>query len=530
MTKISRSLVLGASALALASCGADEIVSPGTGGNITINNPPAPAPSPAPAPTPTPTGMTGVTPAAGCPTISNPQGLTDLGTISGPTGEYRVCDLPQQFTASSTLQQIDGLLYRIDGQVDVGTDGGPTPDGSDGATDDDVTLRIEPGVILYASGSSFLNVNRGNELQANGTADAPIIFTSRDNVQGLNSDNSSGQWGGVILNGRAPVTDCSAPAAAPGTIDCERLVEGATNPPEYGGATPGDSSGSMRFVQIRYSGFILANGDELQSLTTGGVGSGTTFESIMSVNSSDDGLEFFGGEINMKNVVVIGAEDDSLDTDTGVQANLQYVIAAQRAGAGDTILEGDSNNAVSDDTPRAKTQIANATLIANGAELDQVLRLRGEADFTFVNTLVIDRSPGTPCIRIDLPGTLAAAGSQPDEDGPPIFQSVALDCATDFRDGSDGVTAAQAQAVFDSGDDNVADFVSSLISGYISGDNEDDLDAGDPSAFSSFFDDTDYVGAVEDGNDDRFEGWTCNTATLSFEEDNTGACTSLPTT
>ena len=189
MTNIHRSLVLGCSAIALSACGADEIVSPGTGGNITINNPPA---TPAPPPTPTPPPST-VTPANGCPTISDPQGLTDDGTITGPTGEYRVCTLPSRINASITLPYIEGLLYRMNGRVDVGTDGGPAPDTSDGLSDTDVELTIEPGVIVYASGSSFLNVNRGNTIEANGTATRPIIFTSRDNVLGINGANSSGQ-------------------------------------------------------------------------------------------------------------------------------------------------------------------------------------------------------------------------------------------------------------------------------------------------------------------------------------------------
>ena len=217
MTNLHRSLVLGCSALALASCGADEIVSPGTGGNITINNTNTPAPTPTPTPTPT---ATLVTPAAGCPTISDPVGLTDSGTINGPTGEYRVCTLPSRFTASSTLPYIEGLLYRIDGRVDVGTDGGPVDTGAD----TDVELTIEPGVILFSQGSGWMNVNRGNTIQANGTASRPIIFTSRDNVQGLNTINSSGQWGGLVLSGRAPVTDCVAPGATPGTTRRSRTA------------------------------------------------------------------------------------------------------------------------------------------------------------------------------------------------------------------------------------------------------------------------------------------------------------------
>src|SRR3546814_15983804 len=85
----------------------------------------------------------------------------------------------------------------------------------------------------------------------------------------------------------------------------------------------------------------IAPGSELQSLTTGGIGSGTKLNNIMSFNSSDDGMEFFGGSVNMKNVAIVGADDDSIDVDLGAQANLPLVVAAQRSGGGDHLHEID---------------------------------------------------------------------------------------------------------------------------------------------------------------------------------------------
>ena len=515
MTNFHRSLVLGCSALALSACGADEIVSPGTGGNITINNP---------TPTPTPTSSL-VTPANGCPTISDPQGLTDSGTITGPTGEYRVCTLPARFDASSTLPYIKGLLYRINGRVDVGTDGGPAPDTSDGLSDTDVELTIEPGVILYASGSSFLNVNRGNTIEANGTAERPIVFTSRDNVLGLNGGSSSGQWGGVVLSGRAPVTDCIASGATPGSVNCERQVEGAADPAIFGGATPGDSSGSMKFVQIRYSGFVLSGDNELQSLTTGGIGSGTTLENIMSYNSSDDGVEFFGGRVNVKRLVVVGAEDDSLDTDTGVKANMQYVIAIQRPGAGDTIIEADSDNAFNDSTPRQDTRISNATFVHQNA-IDQVVRIRGFADYRIANSVIWSRND-TRCLRIDGQEELTrAANAAIDEAGPVAFDSLVLDCATPFRDSS-GATAADIKAVFDAGTNNNSAFTNTLSMLFVNGANENAVPVFNVTAWSSFFELPTNIGAAFPGNNTWVNGWTCNSATVTFDNAVT-ACTSLP--
>lgn len=524
MNTFNRTLILGVSGLALASCGADEIVSPGTGGNITINNPSAPAP------TPPPTQGTGTaTAATDCPFIEDPQGLTDRGTISGPTGSYRLCQLPARFNRSSQLQFTSAdaaVIYLIDGQVDVGTDGGPSADSSDGLSDTNVVLTIEPGVILVGLDASYLNVNRGNQIQANGTAARPIIWTSQQNVRGENTDQSSGDWGGLILNGRAPVTDCLSNTATPGTVDCEREVEGTTTPPRYGGNDPTDSSGSVSFVQLRYSGTVLANGDELQALTTGGVGSGTVFENIMSFNSADDGVEFFGGEVNMKGLVVVGAEDDSIDTDTGVKANLQYVVAVQRQDIGDTIIEADSNNTLEENTPRQNTRISNATFIQRRND-DQVIRIRGRADYSIFNTIVVDGSSnGTPCVRVDTTETLLrAANASIDEAGPVRFESVALDCATPFRDGVD-TTAAQVEAQFNAGANNNSMFTNTLMMTYLNGSNEDAIMAFDATAVSSFFEAAGFVGAARSG-DTRFLGWTCDSSTITFGS-NSGACTSLP--
>ena len=117
MTKFHRSLILCSSVLALSACGADEIASPGSGGDIIINNP-----APTPTPTPAPTGGAGsVTAAASCPTIAD--GLADSGVLNVPGGTVRVCTLPARINSSSTLPYVSGVAYRMNGRVDVGTDG-----------------------------------------------------------------------------------------------------------------------------------------------------------------------------------------------------------------------------------------------------------------------------------------------------------------------------------------------------------------------------------------------------------------------
>lgn len=516
----------------LAGCGAQDIASPGTGGNVIINPPVTPTPSP----TPTPTPGAGVTPAANCPAIAgNP--LVNAGTITGATGEWRVCSLPSRITADVTLPKIAGLLYQLPGRVDVGCDRGPSESlVPAGCTTPAVTLRIDPGVIIYGgTGVSWLAVNRGNKIEAVGTKDKPIIFTSLNNVLGTNSDTSSGQWGGVVLLGRAPVTDCAVGGATPGSNDCYRQTEGSADPAYFGGEIKADNSGTMRYVQIRYSGYVLGSNSELQSLTLGGVGSGTTLEYIQSHNSSDDAMEAFGGLVNMRHFVATGTEDDILDTDTGVKANIQFVLGIQRSGSnsGDSLIEADSDNASDGNTPRQNTKVSNATLIArsNANSNGAGIYLRGGTDYSFVNSIVL--SPNFPCLSMSRPQTIAAtADTSIDEAGAPVFQSVQMQCASGGAFAAkNSVTAAQVQAIFEAGTNNSAVYTPTLSSVFINGANETAVTAYNVALLASYFTPVSYIGAVKDANDDWFKSWTCNSSTATFD-DSTNAnrsCTALPT-
>jgi hypothetical protein len=514
---IQRTLILGCSLVALAGCGADEIVSPGTGGDIIINNP---APTPAPTPTPTPT-QTLVTPAAGCPTIATTGGLVDAGTITGPTGTYRVCQLPARFTSTDTLPFIRGLVYQINGRVDVGTDRGFA---STGTT---VTLTVEPGVIFFAQQDSFLVVNRGNAIQSNGTADRPIIWTSRDNIIGLANDNSQQQWGGVVLLGRAPVSDCSNgvfnTAAMPNNNPtCEGRLEGAAVATPFGGANAADSSGSFRFNQIRFSGFELAPNNELQSLTTGGAGSGTVIENLLSFNSSDDGIEFFGGGFNARNFAIIGASDDSLDVDTGAIVNLDTVIAVQRSTTGDRAIELDSPNVAdrtpSNNIPQTRFQVNNFTFAVRDAS-PQVVQARGGAALGLTNGVI---NAGTnQCFQIDEPATLAAIIG---------VDSVVGDCpATDPIRGGAGNTNADVAARINMGTNNNFAFMITLTNNVVNGTGEAGRMAFNANSRSMFFPTRTFIGAIENAAalTSIFGNWTCNSSIQNFNSA-TGNCTSLP--
>lgn len=514
-------IIASAVAMALAGCGADEISSAGSSGNITINNPPPQNPGGGDP------GSGNVQPAAGCPTIANPIQLTNSGTIEGPTGEYRVCDLPARFTVSSTLPRVPGLLYALHDRVDVGTDPGPTAAPPEGT----VTLTIEPGVVVFGkAGTSWLAVNRGHRIQAVGTQARPIVFTSRDNILGLATDDSQGQWGGVVLLGRAPITDCRT--GTPGAVDCDRQTEGAAALALYGGATPTDNSGTLSYVQIRYSGYVLGANAELQSLTLGGVGSGTTINHVQMHNSSDDGFEVFGGRPKLRHIVVTGADDDSIDLDVGYKGTIQHLIAVQKtSGAADSMIELDSTNPNEAQTPRTHMKIANFTFVhrnpgtANGA----AMLFRGGADATMVNGILT--SP-TACLRINGANVIGAADPVIDKVGPPVFASVVLSCGTTptvDSGASTMVTAAQALALFTGGANNNTAFSPTLTGTFINGANETAAVAVNPQTIDAEFDaqTTPYVGAVRDANDTWYAGWTCNSATANFGSTSSN-CTTVP--
>lgn len=540
MKNLHRSLVIGCSALALAGCGADDIASPG-GDGVTINVPPSPAPTPAPTPTPTPT----VTAAGACPSLTNDGSvvLTDGGKISGPTGEYRICQLPSLITKSVELPQIDGLLYAMNGRVDVGCDGGfsaPNAGSPYNSTtigcgtltaDTNVTLSIAPGAILYGqTGQSWLAVNRGNKIDAVGTADKPIIFTSQDNVAGLNTESTQGgQWGGVVLLGRAKVTDCNVGTVAAST--CERDTEGAVNLARFGGNDDTYNAGKMSYVQIRYSGFVLSNNKELQALTAEAIGSGTTLDHIQSHRSSDDGAEFFGGNFNLKYYIATAADDDSLDVDTGARVNIQYALLLQKPGEGDALFEIDSNGNEGD-IPRTNLKVVNFTAFqpqvsSNNEGNDKASSLfRGNADVTLYNGMII--TPNNQCVRMTSNTSAANRVTL-------TARSVGLACSGTgndkfIGDGSGTAFTAADVAGFFGNASNDVDLTDALTDVFVNSAAADAVATTDPTTLaSSFFSATPtpyHIGAAWTGNTAWTEGWTCNSsyAPLGGLTD----CTTLP--
>ena len=268
--------------------------------------------------------------------------------------------------------------------------------GQDSLTaDTNVTLTIDPGVIVYGENGAdpaWLAVNRGNKISATGTASAADhLHQPSRTSRAPTTDTSQGQWGGVVLLGRGMITDCTAGGStASGT--CERDTEGAANPAIFGGADNTYNAGTMKYVQIRYSGYSLSPGNELQSLTTGGIGSGTTLDYFQSVNSSDDGAEFFGGAVNFKHYIAVNADDDSLDIDTGLQGNFQYVILAparrrRRCLHGDRLQRQRIRHPAPEVHDRQLHGDPAQTATTSNSDLASIL-IRGNSDVNLVNGIV----------------------------------------------------------------------------------------------------------------------------------------------
>jgi hypothetical protein len=253
-----------------------------------------------------------------------------------------VCVLTGILTQDMTLTADKTYLLR--GGFFVGDDEGET------------TLTIEPGTTVYGETSTqgMLVVTRNSKLMAEGTAEAPIVFTS-SNAPGT---RAPGDWGGLILNGKAPLNVCDGVDDAPDP--CEAFGEGGTG--TYGGNDAEDSSGSLKYVRVEFGGTLLSPENELNGIAFQGVGSGTVVDYIQVHKNDDDGVEFFGGTVRATHLLVSGVGDDSLDWTDGWQGSAQYVIL-QQDGAGDNGIEADNNGDNNDASPRSNPSVSNVTLI-----------------------------------------------------------------------------------------------------------------------------------------------------------------------
>jgi hypothetical protein len=219
------------------------------------------------------------------------------------------------------------------------------------------TLTIEAGTTVKGDEASSLVVTPDAKLEAVGTADAPIVFTSAVAEGG----RAAGDWGGVVMLGRAPIN-------VDGGVEAVEGFPAGTANTEYGGDDATHDCGTIEYARIEFAGFQLAVDNELNALTLAGCGSDTTIDHLQTHMGADDGVEVFGGSVVIKHLLVTQPDDDGLDSDFGWVGGAQFVIIQQNALVGDKGFEWDSNKDNNAATPVNAPEIWNATMIGSDAD------------------------------------------------------------------------------------------------------------------------------------------------------------------
>jgi hypothetical protein len=202
------------------------------------------------------------------------------------------------------------------------------------------TLTIAAGSTLaWQDSADYLLINRGSRIIAQGTAARPITFTGfTDAVTGTAGPEDVQLWGGVVINGNGITNNCTDAQRA--ANQCHVLGEGAAS--NYGGADNAESSGVLRYVVIKHPGNEVAPDDELNGLTLNAVGSGTTIENLQVYSTYDDGVEFFGGAVNVRNFVALYVRDDSIDFSDGWVGSVENALVIHSRGNSNWCIEGDN--------------------------------------------------------------------------------------------------------------------------------------------------------------------------------------------
>ena len=253
-----------------------------------------------------------------------------------------------QGSITSDLTLKSGNSYTLNGELLV----------KDGAT-----LNIEPGVRIvaqYDDRVDYILVEQGAKINAEGTASAPIVMTS--------SKEEPGAWGGIHICGRAHTN------AEGGKGSSE--IGGAV----YGGDNDADNSGVLKYVRVEYTGYAFDEEHEANGMTFYGVGNGTIVENCEAYHGSDDGFEFFGGSVNVKNMVVVNCSDDSFDWTEGWNGKGENLVAFQETESTlgydcDCLIEADNNENNYAATPVSHPTLRNLILVGNGGS-KQGIRLR----------------------------------------------------------------------------------------------------------------------------------------------------------
>ncbi|MBN2718259.1 MAG: hypothetical protein JXX14_20610 [Deltaproteobacteria bacterium] len=360
-------------------------------------------------------------------------------------------------------------------------------------------LHIAPGTVILGSSQrkGFLKISRGSQIRAEGTLEKPIVFTS-DRPRG---QRHTGDWAGLFIDGSATINDCLSQAA---DGSCERISEAVGG--WYGGSDDGDSSGVLRYVRVEFAGADIVGDAPCNGITLNGVGSGTIVEYVQVHRCGDDGIELFGGTVNLKHIYISGVSDDSLGWRIGWRGNAQFMVFQHLLDThGDQGIEGESN---SDDplaTPVSYPVLSNVTIIgpndaASPDYPDIGILLREGTGADIYNAIVANYVDA--CLDIDNEHTwrnLAAGNLR-------IAHSM-ISCGVDFLewDEQESFEGSVETDFFFAGEGNsVVDDSADILNGYYS------INAAQTGAsipVEPFFDTVVYIGGVT-AADNWLSGWT----------------------
>ena len=257
---------------------------------------------------------------------------------------------------------------------------GAAPAGGEGPT-----LTIAAGNRLaFSNSADYVLINRGSQIIAEGSPAAPIIFTAfSDAVTNTAGANDVSLWGGIVINGNGITNNCTDAERA--ADQCHVVSEG--QPSNYGGNDNADNSGVLRYVIVKHTGFEVAPGDELNGITFNAVGSGTTVENVQAYSTFDDGLEFFGGAVNVSKAIVLYARDDSLDFSDGYSGTISEALVIHYRTDGNRCIEGDNiaearadGGEALDTAPQSAPTIRNLTCITSNGDQGSGLGTHGDSE------------------------------------------------------------------------------------------------------------------------------------------------------
>jgi len=330
----------------------------------------------------------------------------------------QIVDVPAGNITTDTHWTAD-KIYRLNGFVRVGTDTHAS-NGTAPTISATATLTIDAGTVIYGKTGTpggTLIVQRGSKIIANGTSSSPIVFTSEKAI----GTRKGGDWGGVVLCGKAP--NNIKGSTSTGTDGIEEL-EGGYGGFHGGGASPdvNDNSGSLKYVRIEFAGYPINPNQEINGLTFGSVGAGTTISYVQVTYANDDSFEWFGGTVNPDHLIAYKGIDDDFDTDNGFSGQVQFGLGIRDASiadqSGSNGFECDNDAAGSSNTPVTNATFSNMTIIGGKAtsgttinlQFQNVAQIRRNAKQDIINSfftaypngIFIDNALGTP-------GTIANA-------------------------------------------------------------------------------------------------------------------------